>query len=117
MITIKKFLIPAVLMLAAASCSPRVSQQATTSHDADSAATLHEKLVEKVEAYTKAPSDYLFVMDGYLVDPEEVAKLKELKPSDLIVVEVLSLQAAKAIYGDKAKENTVLINTRNMNSR
>jgi hypothetical protein len=117
MITIKKFLIPAVLLLVTVSCSQRVSQQATTSHDADSSVALHGKLVEKVEANAKAPSEYLFVMDGYLVDPQEVAKLKELKPSDLIVVEVLSLQAARAIYGNKAKENTVLINTRNMNSR
>lgn len=117
MITIKKLLIPAALMLLTVACSPRVSPKATTSYNADRAVALHGKLVEKVEAYTKAPSEYLFVMDGYLVDPQEVAKLKELKPSDLIVVEVLSLQAAKAIYGDKAREHTVLINTRNMNSR
>ncbi|MBJ6118109.1 hypothetical protein JAO76_07905 [Pontibacter sp. BT310] len=117
MITIKKLLIPAVLMLVTVSCSPRVNQNATISHYSENALALHEKLVEKVEACANAPSEYLFVMDGYLVDPQEVAKLKELKPSDLIAVEVLSLQAAKAIYGDKAKEHTVLINTRNMNSR
>jgi hypothetical protein len=46
-----------------------------------------------------------------------VYELKELKPSDLTVVEILKHHTAKAIYGGEARENTVLINTRNMNSK
>lgn len=113
---LKKILFPVVLMLITLACSPRITTNVKSENTGTSVA-LYNKLVEKVEAFEKAPSDYLFVMDGYLVAPEKVEKLKELNPSDLIVVEVLSQQAARAIYGKEARENTVLINTRNMNSK
>ncbi|TPE43591.1 hypothetical protein [Pontibacter mangrovi] len=104
-------------MLTIIACSPIISSTTAKSESTVTSKALRERLMEKVEAFEKTQSEYLFVLDGYLVAPHEVAKLKELKPSDLIVVEVLSQQAAKAIYGDEAKENTVLINTSNMNSK
>ena len=77
---------------------------------------LHSKLQAIVEEYGKTPVDYLFVKDGILVAPEEVSKLNELEASDLTAVEVLPNTAAKAIYGEKAKKITVLVNTRFMNA-
>ena len=112
----KLFLLIA-LALTIIACSPKLSRTTATSKSTVTSKTLHERLIEKVELFEKTPSDYLFVLDGYLVAPHEVAKLKELNHSDLIVVEVLKHHTAKTIYGDEAKENTVLINTRNMNSR
>ena len=113
----KKFLFPLALMLTIIACSPKISSTTAKSESTVTSKALHERLIEKVESFEKTPSDYLFVLDGYLVAPQEVVKLKELKPSDLIVVEVLKHHTAKAIYGNEAKENTLLINTRNMNSK
>lgn len=115
---LKKILLAVALMIIALACTPKVNSNTTAKPESTGTTTaLYEKLVEKVEAFEKAPSEFLFVKDGYLVVPQEVVKLKELKPSDLTAVEVLNHHAAKAIYGDEAKENMVLINTRNMNSR
>ncbi|RNI26901.1 hypothetical protein [Rufibacter latericius] len=76
--------------------------------------TLFLSLVEHVNAFEKSPSEYLFVKDGILVDAKDVIRLKELPPSVLISIDSLKLNAAvKEIYGDAARENTILITTHN----
>lgn len=74
---------------------------------------MHNLLLEKIAGYEQAPSKYLFVKDGVLVQGKEVANLKQLQSAELAAVEVMPLDAAKAIYGSEAKEITVLINTKN----
>ncbi|MBC3541389.1 hypothetical protein H7U12_16970 [Rufibacter sp. H-1] len=83
----------------------------TNSQKAKLKQQLFNSLLDRLKAYEQAPSTYLFVKDGFLVVEEEIAKLKNLHPSDLVDVVVLKEEAAKAIYGSAAKENTVLINT------
>lgn len=75
---------------------------------------MHKLLLEKIAGYELAPSHYLFVKDGVLVQGEEVLNLKQLRSSDLIAVETLKYDAAKAIYGNETKEVTVLINTKGL---
>ena len=78
---------------------------------------LHAKLTKEITAFEREPTAYLFVMNGILVTANEVSKLKQLEPSELTAVEVLRTKTAKAIYGDEARENTVIINTRSRHSK
>lgn len=84
-------------------------------HDEEMA--LHALLTEKITAFEREPASYLFVMDGILVATSKVRKLKQLAPADLTAVVVLNSKTAKAIYGAEARENTVIINTRSMQSK
>ncbi|WP_207436006.1 hypothetical protein [Sabulibacter ruber] len=78
---------------------------------------LFDSLLERLRAYEHAPSTFLFVKDGFPMNEEDIAKLRDLAPSELLDVVSLKVEAAKAIYGSAARENTVLINTRSTGNK
>ena len=74
--------------------------------------TPYSTLKGHLKASKQAPDQYLFVLDGILLDDTTKSKLYDLDKSTISVVEKVSDVAAKTIYGENAKPQTIIINTK-----
>ena len=86
----------------------------TKSYTAKKRQELYKKLQDYLKNATGNSGDFLFVLDGILIDETNLDKLVELNYSEIEIVEQISEAAAKTIYGDKAKPNTILVTTHKM---
>ena len=51
------------------------------------------------------------MLDGILIDETNIDQLLELDYTEIEIVQQITVVAANAIYGDKAKPNTILVTT------
>ena len=72
---------------------------------------LYKKLQDYLKSATGSEEDFLFVLDGILIDETNIDQLLELEYAEIEIVEQITVAAANAIYGDKAKPNTILVTT------
>lgn len=72
---------------------------------------LYYKLQDYLKNSTGSEDDFLFVLNGILIDESNIDQLLKLDYTEIEVVEQISAAAARAIYGDKAKPNTILVTT------
>ena len=74
--------------------------------------TPYSQLQDHIEEAKERPGDYLFVLDGVILDEYAQNKLSELEAADIAAVEKVSKPTAEAIYGAQAKPQTIIINTK-----
>jgi len=72
---------------------------------------LYNKLQDYLKEATGSENDFLFVLDGILIDESNIEQLMELDYAEIEIVEQITSAAAKTIYGEKAKPNTILVTT------
>ena len=77
-----------------------------------SCSTPYSQLQDHIEDAKERPKDYLFVLNGVVLNESSQSKLSELESADIVAVEKVSEPAAKAIYGAQAKPQTIIINTK-----
>jgi hypothetical protein len=82
----------------------------TVEYDNKRTLELKRTLDQIIKDYEASKEAYLFVLDGFVW--KDIEHIKKIKQKDLSVVEKLPYQTAKIIYGDRAKENTVLVTTK-----
>ena len=63
----------------------------------------------KVEGYTFAADETLFILDGKPITAEQ---LKRVDPSTIDHMEVLKDKSAVELYGDKAKNGVIVVTTK-----
>lgn len=78
-----------------------------------SCSTPYRQLQAYIENAQERPEDFLFVLNGVILNDSTQSKLSELEAKDIAVVEKVSEPAAKAIYGAQAKPQTIIVNTKN----
>lgn len=72
---------------------------------------LYNKLQDYLKSATGSEEDFLFVLDGILIDETNIDQLLELDYTEIEIVQQITVVAANAIYGHKAKPNTILVTT------
>jgi bla regulator protein blaR1 len=72
---------------------------------------LYNKLQDYLKSATGREEDFLFVLNGILIDETNIDQLLELDYAEIEIVEQITVTAANAIYRDKAKPNTILVTT------
>lgn len=72
---------------------------------------LYQKLQDYLKSATGSEGDFLFVLDGMLIDDSNIDQLLKLEYAEIEIVQQITVAAANAIYGDKAKLNTILVTT------
>ncbi|MBR10341.1 MAG: hypothetical protein CMP48_27905 [Rickettsiales bacterium] len=77
--------------------------------------TPYSELQEHLKSAKEKPSEYLFVLNGVVLNDSTKSQLNDLNKSDVSVVEKVSESAAKTIYGEDARPNTIIVNTTNLN--
>jgi hypothetical protein len=82
----------------------------TVDYDNKRTTELKETLDKIIAEYEGSNENYLFVLDGFLW--KNIEQIKKIKKEDLSAVTKLPFQTAKSIYGERAKENTILVTTK-----
>lgn len=73
---------------------------------------LYDKLQQYLKDAMGNENDYLFVLDGILINEDNIERLFELEPQEITVVEEITEKAAAVIYDTPPKKYTILINTK-----
>ncbi len=79
-----------------------------------SCSTPYSELQVYIKASKEQPEDFIFVLNGIVFNDSTQRKLSELNVSDIAVVKKINQPAAKAIYGNDARPNTIIINTKSL---
>ncbi len=72
---------------------------------------LYNELQDYLKSASGSQEDFLFILDGILIDETNIDQLLELDYAEIEIVEQITIAAANVIYGDKAKPNTILVTT------
>lgn len=83
----------------------------TKSHKELMKKELYTKLQDFLKNATGREKDFLFVLDGILIDETNIDLLFKLDYLEIESVDQISVAASNAIYGSKAKPNTILVTT------
>jgi bla regulator protein blaR1 len=71
----------------------------------------YNKLQDYLKSASGSEEEFLFVVDGILIDKTNIDRLLALEYAEIESVDQITIVAAKAIYGEKARPNTILITT------
>ena len=71
----------------------------------------YNKLQDYLKSASGSEDDFLFVLNGVLIDETNIDQLLELDYAEIEIVQLITEQSAKTIYGDQAKPNTILVTT------
>ena len=82
----------------------------TIHYDRKKTADLKKTLDQIVKDYETSKESYLFILDGFIW--KDIEQIKSIKQEELSAVTKLPYSTAKSIYGERAKENTVLVTTK-----
>jgi hypothetical protein len=82
----------------------------TIHYDRKRTADLKTTLDQIVEDYETSKESYLFILDGFIW--KDIEQIKNIRLEELSAVTKLPFTTAKSIYGERAKENTVLVTTK-----